>query len=74
MAESFCFPTFPGGGETYAVNAVQEVNTVRRAAELEHLAFPAESVRALDAGNCATPELLKRAYPYWMTASPPTTR
>jgi hypothetical protein len=38
--ESFCFPTFLCGRETDAVYAVQEVHTVRWAAEMEHLAFP----------------------------------
>jgi len=60
MPESFCFPTFPGGGETDAVDAVQEVHAVRWAAEMEHLTFPAENVRVLDTGDCAAPELLKR--------------
>jgi len=48
------------GGKTDAVNAVQEVQAVRWAAELEHLAFPAEYARVLDTGDCATPELLQR--------------
>jgi len=60
MPESFCFPAFPSGGKTDAVNAVQEVQAVRRAAELEHLAFPAENIHILDTGDCAAPELLKR--------------